>query len=92
MIPTLLKTARPKPATPTATRWYRVQCGGFEPIEYPDGTVNQEIVIDGFSLELPDTYLGLGSRELIEAAALRRFPDKQLIDFWPLSSPPSEEF
>jgi hypothetical protein len=77
----------------TSTRWYRIQCGGYETIYTPDGEpMAPEFVLDGFNIEMPDTFLGLGTREAIEAAALEHCPDKELIDFWPLSSAPADEF
>lgn len=77
----------------TRTRWYRCQVGGYETIYTETGEpMAPEFVLDGFCLELPNTYLGLGTRDRLEAAALERFPDKELIDFWPLSSPPADKF
>jgi hypothetical protein len=77
----------------TRTRWYRCQVGGREPIYTASGELlSNEFVLDGFNVEVPNTYLGLGTRDAIAAAALERFPDKELIDVWPLSSPPASEF
>lgn len=90
----LLHPARPATATATRTRWYRVQCGGYEPLFTAAGEpMAPEFVLDGFNIEVPDTgFFGFGTRDRIEAAALAQCPDKELIDFWPLSSPPASEF
>ena len=69
----------------TATRWYRVVMGGYEPIAHDDGPATQEFVIDGFNLEVPDAYLGLGTRDRIDAAAAGL--GKEVIDFWPIARP-----
>jgi len=71
----------------TATRWYRVQMGGYEPIIHDDGTTSQEFVLEGFCIEVPDTFLGFGTRDRIEAAAAERYPDRNLIDWWPIGRP-----
>jgi len=81
------------PISQPKTRWYRVQVGGREIIHDRTGEpISEDFVLDGFNLDLPDTFLGLGTRDRIEAAALEQFPDKALIDFWPLSTPPADEF
>lgn len=78
------------------TRWFRVQLGGYEQIETPEGEpMAPKFVLDGFNIkiEVPNTSLGLDTRDRIEAEALRRFPNKEkLVDFWPLSTPPADEF
>ena len=79
----------------TATRWYHVVLGGYETIYASNGEpLSRDFVLDGFNVEIEDTYLGLGTRDAIEAAALERYPDRDLLDFWPLSCPPAtaEEF
>jgi hypothetical protein len=79
----------------TSTRWYHVVLGGYETIHASNGEpLSRDFVLDGFNVELPDTYLGLGTRDAIEAAALEQFPHRSLVDFWPLSCPPvtAEEF
>lgn len=90
---TAIVTAPIRPATSTRTRWYHVQVGGYETIYTAAGEpIAPEFVLDGFNLELPDTFLGLGTRDRIEAAALEHCPDMKLVEFWPLSSPPADEF
>lgn len=81
-------------AVATRTRWYRCQCGGYEQLFTATGEpMAPEFVLDGFNVAIEDTgFFGLGTRDRIEAAALERYPDKELIDFWPLSSPPATEF
>jgi len=77
----------------TRTRWYRVQVGGREPIYTAAGELlGNEFVLDGFNLELPATYLGLGTRDRIFAAAAKRCPGKEVLDFNPLRKPPASEF
>ena len=86
----MITATTPKPTTTariTATRWYRVQMGGYKPITRPDGTVTQEFVLEGFCLELPDTFMGFGTRDRIKAAAATRYPDRTLIDWWPIRRP-----
>jgi hypothetical protein len=74
----------------TATRWYHVVTGGYETIHASNGEpLSRDFVLDGFNIEIEDTYLGLGTRDAIEAAALEQFPHRELIDFWPLSCPPA---
>ena len=74
---------------PTAqTRWYRCQMGGYEDIHAGNGEpLSREFILDGVNVEVPNTYLGLGTRDAIEAAALAQCPGKALIDFWPISRP-----
>ena len=70
-------------------RWYRLQVGGYETITAPDGTVTQEFIMDGANIEIDDGgWFGWGVRDAIEQAAGEMFPTMELIDFWPLSSPP----
>ena len=69
----------------TRTRWYHVVAVGLEEITATDGTVSNRKVIDGFNLEVPATYLGLGTRDRIEAAAADR--GKEVIEFWPIARP-----
>jgi len=74
----------------TATRWYHVVTGGYETIHASNGEpLSNDFVLDGFNIEIEDTYLGMGTRDAIEAAALEQFPHRELIDFWPLSCPPA---
>ena len=74
----------------TSTRWYHVVLGGYETIYAADGEpLSRDFVLDGFNLEVLDSYLGLGTRDAIEAAALEQFPHRELIVFWPLSCPPA---
>lgn len=77
----------------TRTCWYRVQCGGYETLHTAEGEpMAPEFVLDGFNIEVPSGgFFGVGVKEAIEAAALAQCPDKELIDFWPLSSPPATE-
>jgi hypothetical protein len=86
---TAILTATARPATATRTRWYRVQCGGYETIYTATGEpMAPKFVLDGFNLELEDTgFFGFGTREAIEAAALAQCPGKELIDFWPIRRP-----
>lgn len=85
-------TAQSVPAT--ATRWYRVVVGGDETIYTSAGEeLGQKFVIEGFNLELSNRgFFGFGTRDAIQQAAADKCPDKRLIDFWPLSSAPAEEF
>lgn len=76
---------------PIKTVWYHVQVAGDEVITYPDGTYSKEFIVDGFKLELEETFLGLGHLEQVRAEAAARFPDKALIDWW-LCKAPVEEF
>ena len=70
----------------TATRWYHVVLGGYETIHASNGEpLSRDFVLDGFNLEVPDTYLGLGTRDRIEAAAAEQ--GKEVIDFWPIARP-----
>ena len=57
------------------TRWYHVQVGGSEPIYDAGGELlSNEFVLDGFRVEVPNTYLGLCTRDaslpLLLSAAL----------------------
>jgi hypothetical protein len=71
--------------------WYRVQVGGYEPITLEDGSTSQQFVLDGFNIEVDaGGWFGWGVKDAIEQAAVTRCPGRQLIDFWPLSSPPAE--
>jgi hypothetical protein len=77
------------------TRWYHLVLGGYETIHASNGEpLSRDFVLDGFNIEIEDTYLGLGTRDAIEAAALEQFPHRSLVDFWPLSCPPvaADEF
>jgi hypothetical protein len=80
-----------KPATATATAtkttWFHVSVGGDEVITYPDGTHGTEFVLDGFKVEVKDSYLGLADREQILAAAAAIAPDKTVLDFWQCKAP-----
>lgn len=60
----------------TRTRWYRVVTAR---------AVEGQTVIDGFNLEVPNTYLGLGTRDRIDAAADDR--GEEVIDAWPIARP-----
>lgn len=80
-------TVAPAPATV----WYHVQIAGDELITYPDGDNSLEFVVDGFKLELEESYLGLGHLEQIQAEAAKRHPDKVILDWW-LCKPPANEF
>jgi hypothetical protein len=59
-------------------------------ITYPDGSHSTEFVLDGFKVEVEDSYLGLGDREQILAAAAEIAPDKTVIDFWRCPAPEDE--
>ncbi len=88
MSPIIRQTARQQTAR-TDTRWYRCQVGGDEMLYSDDGEpLGPKFVLDGFNIELPDTDV---TRDEIEAASLEFCPDKKLVDFWPLSSPPATE-
>lgn len=64
-----------------AIAWYRVQVGGR-----PDGS---EFVFDGFNAQFETGgFFGNGLRDRIHDAAATRHPGLDVIDFWPLSSPP----
>lgn len=72
----------------TATRWYHLVLGGYETIYASNGEpLSRDFVLDGFNLEVADSYLGLGTRDAIEAAAMEQFPHRELVDFWPISPP-----
>jgi hypothetical protein len=81
-----------KPATVTATKttWFHVSVGGDEVITYPDGTHGTEFVLDGFKVQIEDSYLGLADREQILAAAASYAPAKTVIDFWRCPAPANE--
>lgn len=65
----------------------------YEPIYTAAGEMlSTEFVLDGFDVEVANAYLVMGSRDAIITATLKRCPGKELIDFWPLSSPPADEF
>jgi hypothetical protein len=69
--------------------WYRLQVGGYEPVTAADGTVSQEFIMDGCNIQVDaGGWFGWGVRDAIEQAAAEQFPGKQLIDWWPLSTPP----
>ena len=75
---------------PVKTVWYHVQVGGDEMITYPDGTCSKEFVLDGFKLELTESYLGLGHLEQIRTAAAERHPGKSILDWWICRRPANE--
>ncbi|MEA5452048.1 hypothetical protein VB780_25970 [Leptolyngbya sp. CCNP1308] len=82
------RAAKRGPGRRPATRWYHVRCGGYEPIYTAAGEpVSTEFVLDGFRLEVPDTYLGLGTRDRIFAAAAERCPGKDVLEFKPIARP-----
>jgi hypothetical protein len=70
--------------------WFHVSVGGDETITYPDGTHGTEFVVDGFKVEVEDSYLGLADREQILAAAAEIAPDKAVLDFWQCKAPANE--
>lgn len=78
-------------ASAPATVWYHVQVAGDKVITYPDGTYSKEFIVDGFKLELEETFLGLGHLEQIRAEAAKRHPNKVILDWW-LCKPPVEKF
>jgi len=82
---------QPKPAGCSRTVWYHISLGGDEVITYPDGTHETEFVLDGFKLELEESYLGLGHLEQIRAEAAARYPGKSILDWW-LCKAPANEF
>ncbi|MBD1918883.1 MULTISPECIES: hypothetical protein [Cyanophyceae] len=60
--------------------WYRVQVGG---------RVNGEFVFDGFNAQFETGgFFGNGLNDRIAEAAAAQFPALDVLDFWPLSSPP----
>lgn len=75
----------------TRTRWYHVRCGGYEPLYTAGGEpLSTEFVTESFRLEVPDTYLGLGTRDRIFAAAAERCPGKDVLEFKPIARPATE--
>lgn len=71
------------------TRWYRLQVGGYEPLILEDGSTSTQFVLDGCNIEVDaGGWFGWGVRDAIEQAAAEQFPSMELIDFWPLSTPP----
>lgn len=88
----LTQTVSTPAITPApATVWYHVQVAGDKVITCPDGTYSKEFIVDGFKLELEESYLGLGHLEQIQAEAASRYPGKVILDWW-LCKPPVEEF
>jgi len=79
-----------KTTTATKTTWFHVSVGGDETITYPDGTHSIEFVLDGFKVQIEDSYLGLADREQVLAAAASYAPDKTVLDFWRCSAPANE--
>ncbi|PSN13959.1 hypothetical protein C7293_13785 [filamentous cyanobacterium CCT1] len=93
---TAIVTAPPRPAAGgrrIRTRWFRVRCGGYEPLYTAAGeSLGDEFVTEIFHLEVPNTFLGLGTRDRIFAAAAERCPGKDVLEFEALSSAPADEF
>lgn len=85
----MLTVSTPKPTTQaTQTRWIHLVLGGYEPITAPDGTTSQQFILDGANIEIESGGIfGWGERDRIEAAAATRYPDRTLIDWWPISRP-----
>jgi hypothetical protein len=79
-----------KTTTATKTTWFHVSVGGDEVITYLDGTHGTEFVVDGFKVEVEDSYLGLADREQVLAAAAAIAPDKTVLDFWQCPAPATE--
>ena len=74
-----------------STQWYRVTVGGYEMVYTAAGEpMGEEPVIEGFNLELTDSFMGFGHRQAIEAEAAARFPGKEVIEFYRRSAPATE--
>ena len=63
-----------------AIAWYRVQVGG---------RINGEFVFDSFNAQFETGgFFGNGLRDRITETAAAKFPGLDVLDFWPLTSPP----
>jgi len=63
-----------------AIAWYRVQVGG---------RINGEFVLDSFNAQFETGgFFGNGLRDRITETAAAKFPGLDVLDFWPLTSPP----
>ena len=63
------------------TRWFQMVLGAYE----PDG---KTFVLEKATVEVEaGGPFGWGERDRIEAAAATRYPDRTLIDWWPIRRP-----
>lgn len=74
-----------------APRWYRVVTAHDEMIYTAAGEpMEEKVIIEGFNLELPDTFMGLGTAAAVEAHVEVHYPGYEVVDFWSRSAPATE--
>jgi hypothetical protein len=84
-------TATVQSATPAASgrgsgrRTFHVVLGGYEEITALDGTTSPQFVIDGVDIEVASGgWFGWGEQRAIHAHVAQHYPDKAVLDVWPV--------